>query len=309
MEIVKHFFGLFCRGIKEFLWGICLLPNFLIPQKETDSSQQQQSVQRLSSRKDSPQGSASYILLQCVIFGVLFWFSNFIYTDYILNILFVRFVAYMEEDLNSVVWLQNILYCVFFLSWVFPLLLLSKILNFFWYQDIADLTFKKSGIRKSANINLSEFYADQIKSFILQVLYCVQGFIVYLLPLPLLIQNSWYIFHLSLLSSLYAFEYKWVYIGWPLQRRLSTIDKKWPYFLGFGLPIALVSTCIASFINSMILFAILFPICVISSTVIFDSQSPTFSRPFHSFKVADFFSDAVVSFCLKISLGSRTQSR
>lgn len=34
----------------------------------------------------------------------------------------------------------------------------------------------------------------------------------------------------------YCFEYKWLYFGWTLERRLSYLEQHWAYFLGFGKP-------------------------------------------------------------------------
>lgn len=84
-----------------------------------------------------------------------------------------------------------------------------------------------------------------------------------------------------------------------LHRRLLTIDKKWPYYLGFGLPLALMTTVFTSFIDSMIVFATLFPVYVVSSANTPDNQSPAFF-PIHTFKFSDFASDVVISFIWKV---------
>lgn len=56
------------------------------------------------------------------------------------------------------------------------------------------------------------------------------------------------IVHLSLLYSLYSFEYKWCNMGMELNSRLSIIENYWPYFLGFGFPLAVVTSLPESYI-------------------------------------------------------------
>jgi etoposide-induced 2.4 mRNA len=54
-------------------------------------------------------------------------------------------------------------------------------------------------------------------------------------------QHVLYSVHLSLLYSLYAFEYKWIEMGWEIDRRLTYIEIHWIYFIGYGLPLALTT--------------------------------------------------------------------
>lgn len=63
-----------------------------------------------------------------------------------------------------------------------------------------------------------------------------------------ILSNILSILHLSLLYSLYSFEYKWCNMGMELNSRLSLIENYWPYFLGFGLPLAVVTSLPESYI-------------------------------------------------------------
>lgn len=73
-----------------------------------------------------------------------------------------------------------------------------------------------------------------------------------------------YTVHLSLLYSLYSFEYKWVQMGLPLHQRLNYIETNWPYFIGFGLPLTLLTNCWSDWVIGACVFAVLFPVFIIS---------------------------------------------
>merc|ERR1711997_763008 len=62
------------------------------------------------------------------------------------------------------------------------------------------------------------------------------------------------IFHLCLLNALYSFEYKWYNQGLELHKRLSFIESHWPYFLGFGMPLALITSYPESQVVSFLYF-------------------------------------------------------
>eukprot|EP00118_Oscarella_pearsei_P027734 m.311323 g.311323 ORF g.311323 m.311323 type:complete len:321 (+) comp65209_c0_seq1:311-1273(+) len=65
--------------------------------------------------------------------------------------------------------------------------------------------------------------------------------------------------HFGLLYALYSFEYVWMDNCIPVRQRLTRIEENWPYYLGFGLPLAMVMTLSGSMYTSTALFGVLFP--------------------------------------------------
>ena len=53
--------------------------------------------------------------------------------------------------------------------------------------------------------------------------------------------------------------------GWELYKRLHYIERMWPYFFGFGLPLALVTHSLPNYYLNTACFAFLFPLFILSA--------------------------------------------
>lgn len=165
-------------------------------------------------------------------------------------------------------WTRPALSLMFEAVWVLPLFALSKVVNSLWFQDIADWSYRYSSgtgarARSQPLQSLSRLVADSLASLLVQALFLAQAQLVGLLPL-VVVADALALLHAALLYSLYAFEYKWCHMGWELHRRLAYIERHWPYFLGFGLPLALLTHAPHSWVVSGCVFSVLFPLFIIS---------------------------------------------
>ncbi|XP_015919073.1 etoposide-induced protein 2.4 homolog [Parasteatoda tepidariorum] len=289
MDGLKSTLFLMLYGFKDCLRGIWCLKHFWL-------HSQKQKAQKTGTSK-----SLLGVLKQCITFSALFWVGIFIFNRYILNFC----IHHLLNSLLGPEWqylplVSNILGLLFNAVWTLPLFCFSKVLlNFKWYNEIAELTFDNVGGKRS-HTKLSYSWGDQLESAVVQCVFMLQAYAMLWLPFPLHIQHVLCHVHLSLLYALYSFEYKWFQMGWGLRRRLAYVNSKWPYFLGFGLPLVLVSSYVGNYIESVCLFSTLFPIYVVSSTVTMDSRVQHYSLPVKFFEPASLTVSCIFVFAFSL---------
>ena len=179
----------------------------------------------------------------CLLNGCVFWASIILFEHAILPLVEFLIRSFMGAEAASWLWktVFPVLRVTFATLWVLPFYLLSKFVNAIWFADIADTAFRNSGPgeRPRMMTTLTIAIADTIFSVIVETIFLFQAkvFSMLLTPFPLLGSITNFV-HLCLLHSLYCFEYKWFNQGLELHKRLSFIENNWPYFMGFGLPLA-----------------------------------------------------------------------
>ncbi|CAF1057656.1 unnamed protein product [Didymodactylos carnosus] len=178
-----------------------------------------------------------------------------------------------NEQYQSLLFIQYLLKYTFNLFWLIPAFLISKIVNSFYFRDIADRVFEiTTGLPSSSRPQVSKNYAhsmtDLLFSLIMQIVFLFQSTFIFLIPIPYL--NTVFGYgSLCLLYSFYAFEYSWIYKGYPIRDRVKRIEQYWPYFIGFGLPLTLLSTQLSkSLIINECIFSLIFPFAIVAATLV-----------------------------------------
>uniref|UniRef100_A0A182IR80 Etoposide-induced protein 2.4 n=1 Tax=Anopheles atroparvus TaxID=41427 RepID=A0A182IR80_ANOAO len=245
------------------------LGNALPRTKESLSSQQHPSSGSLVSKRIDESKVLKRVLQCSMLNGGIFLFS-ILFFEYIVLPGLHLFLWYLFQNATTLTtvwgWMQPSLSLLFNSFWVAPLFLLSKIVNSLWFQDIADSAYKFRKGRPQLIPSISKLIADTLISLLIQILFLLQSTLIKYLPVPVpFVCSVIYMVHMSLLCSLYAFEYKWFNMGWELHKRLTYIEQNWPYFLGFGLPLALLSELPNSMVISGCVFSVLFPLFIISA--------------------------------------------
>lgn len=229
-------------------------------------------------KKQSYKEIYSMMVQCCILNGGIFWMSILLFENYLIPVLqhltfFIFKSITGSETAQSLMWgwMAPTLSYIFRAFWVIPLFWITKPLNNLWYQEIADLAYRRRSGKPTVLLssggslaqNLSLTIADIFFSLLIQGFFLLQATLVSIVPIvgPVLS-----LLHMTLLHSLYCFEYTWVNKGWRVDKRLSYIECNWPYFVGFGLPLAVLTNINPSFVVSGCIFAILFPLFIVSAS-------------------------------------------
>ncbi|CAC5390922.1 EI24 [Mytilus coruscus] len=271
--------------------------------KDKSSSQKQQKNPRVLQRLFLCCGwnggifLASILLFNYVLIPVLQWFTELIFSS-------------SGTEVSVWSYMVPVLSWTFSALWILPLFVLSKIVNCFWFQDIADAAYVKSR-GKPQLLYISTLIADMSFSLLIQALFLIQSTAASFLPIPMvgtvvgistaasflpipMVGTVVGIVHMCLLHSLYSFEYKWFNMGWEVHKRLQYIENRWPYFCGFGLPLALVTSFHPSVVISGCLFSILFPLFIVSANEAEEPQQ-NFDFPLKLFSLVVSISNSLYS--------------
>ncbi|CAK1549403.1 unnamed protein product [Leptosia nina] len=207
------------------------------------------------------------VVQSCILNGFIFLLSILVFEYALLPAVKYLVIAIFGHNPGVAYsvwsWIQPFLSMTFRMIWVLPLFLLSKLVNSLWFQDIADSAYRHRRGRPQFMSSVSKIIADSLFSLLVQALFLVQSMLVSMLPITY-IGELLCLVHMCLLYSLYSFEYKWFNMGWELHKRLTYIETNWPYFLGFGLPLAVLTQIPQSYIISGCVFSIFFPVFILS---------------------------------------------
>lgn len=114
-------------------------------------------------------------VLQCgALNGGIFLFSILLFENVLLPAMKIVIMYLMAGQSPVWNWIQTTLSIIFGSIWVIPLFFLSKIINTFWFQDIADAAFELRKGRPTLIPSWSKLLADVVFSLIVQSLFLFQ---------------------------------------------------------------------------------------------------------------------------------------
>ncbi|CAF1097535.1 unnamed protein product [Rotaria sordida] len=272
------YIDLFCRGLYDSVRNsfnvLTIDDDFSKKSSEKNSIKQhphQPKPKRSSSSSDTKRVKSNLALLCLFNGGILL--CGMLCFNYLFLPIFRRLfntLAGLDSSSSSrpLLVIQYILTYTFNFLWLIPAFIISKFVNSYWFRDIADVVYKKLTKHNQAlpALSFSRSISDILFSLIMQIFFLIQSTFILVIPVPIL-NTIFGHMCLCLLYSFYAFEYAWIYANLNVKQRVERIETYWPYFLGFGFPLTMLSTQLfKSIIINECIFSILFPFAIVAAT-------------------------------------------
>lgn len=273
------YFDLFCRGLYDAVRNsfnvLTIDEDFSKRSLERSSSKQhphQPKPKRSSSSTTDTKRVKSNLALLCLFNGGIL-LCGMLCFNYLFLPIFRRLfnvLAGLDSSSSSrpLLIIQHILTYTFNFLWLIPAFIISKFVNSYWFRDIAEVVYKKltKQSQELPRLSFSRSISDITFSLVMQIFFLVQSTLILLMPVPIL-NTIFGNICLCLLYSFYAFEYAWIFANLSVKERVERIESYWPYFLGFGFPLTMLSTQLfKSLIVNECIFSILFPFAIVAAT-------------------------------------------
>ncbi|KAI8815706.1 etoposide-induced protein 2.4-domain-containing protein [Fimicolochytrium jonesii] len=208
-------------------------------------------------------------VLKCVLLnGLIFLGSVFLFDVAILPIsrrlrTGVFTVTGGADMKDSGRWFDTLFVLTYYTFWVYPIYIVTFVLNAMWYQKIAERSFRVQ-VGKPVTVAFSyqrliTLLTSESYRALLLLNFLIQSALVYFIPIfgpPL----SFVCFCWS--ASFYAFEYRWGQKGWTLEQQIEHFERHWAYYFGFGFPCTLLTFFFPQIVSQG-LFALIFPLYII----------------------------------------------
>lgn len=195
-------------------------------------------------------------------------------------------LSFIIEWLN---FFSNYLKFIGSILFVIPTFIVLRCLSTLWFADVANAALRYRGLSSGKLVIFSRAASDFLHAIIVELVFLGQAMAIYSINITIISPLLGFI-SMSLLNSLYSFDYIWMACGFSMTNRLSFIEHRWPYHLGFGTFLTIATSLSSSFVINGLIFGALFPFFIVSSFLANSSKATSSNNnvkippmPFYSF--------------------------
>ncbi|KAI6200020.1 Etoposide-induced protein 2.4-like protein [Aphelenchoides besseyi] len=150
---------------------------------------------------------------------------------------------------------------------ILPIFIVIRVLSTLWFADIASAAYKYRGTppSKDTTIDIPRAASDFLHAIVLESVFLIQTMIIASVPVPGIFEAFGFVC-MSILHSLYSFEYKWMSSGIEMTRRLDMVERRWAFHFGFGTLLTILTSYVSTnFVVNSCIFGAAFPFFIVSS--------------------------------------------